>query len=51
MAGDYSYVLLVRVATTVELEDLLAQIRTRGNVSTNSTIVLSTPYERRAPKL
>jgi Lrp/AsnC family leucine-responsive transcriptional regulator len=51
VAGDYSYVLLVRVATTVELEDLLAQIRTRGNVSTNSTIVLSTPYERRAPKL
>lgn len=51
VAGDYSYVLFVRVATTVDLEDLLGQIRTRGNVSTNSTIVLSTPYERRAPKL
>jgi Lrp/AsnC family leucine-responsive transcriptional regulator len=51
VAGDYSYVLLVRVATTVDLEDLLAQIRSRGNVSTNSTIVLSTPYERRAPQL
>lgn len=51
VAGDYSYVILVRVATTVDLEDLLAQIRSRGNVSTNSTIVLSTPYERRAPQL
>ncbi len=51
VAGDYSYVLLVRVATTVDLEDLLAQIRSRGNVSTNSTIVLSTPYERRTPQL
>jgi Lrp/AsnC family leucine-responsive transcriptional regulator len=51
VAGDYSYVLLVRVSTTVHLEDLLAQIRSRGNVSTNSTIVLSTPYERRAPQL
>lgn len=51
VAGDYSYVLLVRVATTVDLENLLAQIRSHGNVSTNSTIVLSTPYERRAPQL
>jgi Lrp/AsnC family transcriptional regulator, leucine-responsive regulatory protein len=51
VAGDYSYVLLVRVATTVDLEDLLAQIRSRGNVSTNSTIVLSTPYERRTRQL
>lgn len=51
VAGDYSYVLLVRVSSTVDLEDLLAQIRSRGNVSTNSTIVLSTPYERRAPQL
>lgn len=51
VAGDYSYVVLVRIATTVELEDLLAQIRSLGNVSTNSTVVLSTPYERRVPRL
>ena len=51
VAGDYSYVLVVRVATTTDLEDLLAQIRTQGNASTNSTIVLSTPYERRPPDL
>jgi Lrp/AsnC family leucine-responsive transcriptional regulator len=51
VAGDYSYVLLVRVGTTAELEELLATIRTKGNVSTNSTVVLSTPYERRPPNL
>jgi Lrp/AsnC family leucine-responsive transcriptional regulator len=49
VAGDYSYFLLVRVATPVALEELLADIRAKGNVSTHSTIVLSTPYERRPP--
>jgi len=51
VAGDYSYVLLVRVGSTVELEELLATIRSKGNVSTNSTVVLSTPYERRPPNV
>ena len=47
VAGDESYILKVRVASPVELEDLLARIRTAANVSTRTTIVLSTPYEGR----
>jgi Lrp/AsnC family transcriptional regulator, leucine-responsive regulatory protein len=49
VAGDYSYFLLVRVETPIALEELLADIRSKGNVSTHSTIVLSTAYERRSP--
>jgi Lrp/AsnC family transcriptional regulator, leucine-responsive regulatory protein len=37
----------VRVATPGELEELLASIRSAANVSTRTTIVLSTPYENR----
>ena len=48
MAGDESYILKVRVATPLDLEDLLARIRAAANVSTRTTIVLSTPYEGRA---
>lgn len=51
VAGDESYVLKVRVATTGELETLLADIRSRANVSTRTTVVLSTPYEDRPPVL
>jgi len=51
VAGDESYILLVRVASPTALEDLLARIRAVANVSTRTTIVLSTPYERRAPAL
>ena len=47
VAGDSSYILIVRVATPSALEDLLAVIRGRANVSTTTTIVLSTPYENR----
>ncbi len=47
VAGDESYILKVRVATPVVLEDLLARIRSAANVSTRTTIVLSTPYENR----
>ena len=47
VAGDESYILKVRVATPVDLEHLLARIRTAANVSTRTTIVLSTPYEGR----
>lgn len=47
VAGDESYILKVRVATPVALEDLLARIRSAANVSTRTTIVLSTPYENR----
>ncbi len=47
VAGDESYILKVRVSTPVDLEDLLARIRAAANVSTRTTIVLSTPYENR----
>ena len=47
VAGDESYILKVRVATPAALEDLLARIRSAANVSTRTTIVLSTPYEGR----
>ena len=47
VAGDESYILKVRVATPRDLEDLLARIRSAANVSTRTTIVLSTPYENR----
>jgi Lrp/AsnC family leucine-responsive transcriptional regulator len=47
VAGDESYILKVRVATPTDLEDLLARIRAAANVSTRTTIVLSTPYEGR----
>ena len=51
VAGDSSYILVVRVASPGALENLLAVIRARANVSTTTTIVLSTPYERRPPAL
>lgn len=47
VAGEESYILKVRVATPSDLETLLARVRTQGNVSTRTTIVLSTPYENR----
>ena len=49
MAGDESYILKVRVASPLALEELLQQIRALANVSTRTTVVLSTPYEHRAP--
>ena len=48
VAGEESYILKVRVETPHALEDLLARIRAEANVSTRTTIVLSTPYENRA---
>jgi Lrp/AsnC family leucine-responsive transcriptional regulator len=47
VAGDESYVLLVRVRSARALEDLLQQIRTAANVRTRSTIILQTFYEGR----
>jgi Lrp/AsnC family leucine-responsive transcriptional regulator len=49
VAGDESYVLLVRVASPAALEDLLRQVREAANVSTRTTVVLSTPFEGRPP--
>ncbi|MFB9314698.1 Lrp/AsnC family transcriptional regulator [Nocardioides plantarum] len=47
VAGEESYILKVRVSTPAALEDLLARVRAAANVSTRTTIVLSTPYETR----
>jgi Lrp/AsnC family transcriptional regulator, leucine-responsive regulatory protein len=47
VAGDNSYVLLVRAPTTQALEELLDALRAKLEVTTRSTIVLSRPFERR----
>ncbi len=51
VAGEESYILKVRVRTPADLEVLLARIRAEANVSTRTTIVLSTPYEQRPIKV
>jgi Lrp/AsnC family transcriptional regulator, leucine-responsive regulatory protein len=47
VAGEESYILLVRVESARALEDLLQRIRTRANVKTRSTIILNTFYSGR----
>jgi Lrp/AsnC family transcriptional regulator, leucine-responsive regulatory protein len=47
VAGENSYVLVVRAPSTVALEELLDALRAKLEVVTKSTIVLSTPFERR----
>jgi Lrp/AsnC family leucine-responsive transcriptional regulator len=47
VAGDNSYVLVVRAPTTASLEELLDALRAKLEVTTRSTIVLSQPFERR----
>ncbi|SNS30203.1 transcriptional regulator, AsnC family [Geodermatophilus saharensis] len=49
VAGVESYLLKVRVASPEALEALLREIRTTANVSTRTTVVLSTSYEDRPP--
>jgi Lrp/AsnC family leucine-responsive transcriptional regulator len=51
VAGDESYILKVRVEDPGALEALLQEIRAAANVSTRTTVVLSTPYEGRPPAL
>jgi Lrp/AsnC family transcriptional regulator, leucine-responsive regulatory protein len=51
VAGEDFYLLLVRVGSPSELERLLQEIRTKANVTTRTTVVLSTPYEARPPKV
>ncbi len=48
VAGDDAYVLFVRVATPRALEELIREIRKCANVSTRTTVVLQTFFERRA---
>ncbi len=45
VAGDENYILKARVATPGQLEDLLGRIRATANVSTRTTVVLSTAWE------
>lgn len=51
VAGDDAYVLFVRVASPTALEQLIREIRKRANVSTRTTVVLQTFFERRAAPL
>jgi Lrp/AsnC family leucine-responsive transcriptional regulator len=51
VAGEDFYLLLVRVKSPGDLERLLQEIRTAANVTTRTTVVLSTPYEGRAPQI
>lgn len=47
VAGEESYILMVRVESARALEDLLQQIRSAANVRTHSTIILRTFYSGR----
>ena len=47
VAGEPSYLLKVQVPNMAHLERLLARIRSDGKVSTQTTTVLSIPYEDR----
>ncbi|MBO0868374.1 MAG: Lrp/AsnC family transcriptional regulator [Micromonosporaceae bacterium] len=51
VAGEDFYLLVVRVASPGDLERLLQEIRTAANVTTRTTVVLSTPFEGRPPRL
>jgi Lrp/AsnC family leucine-responsive transcriptional regulator len=51
VAGEESYILKARVSTPGDLEDLLAKVRSGANVSTRTTVVLSTPWEERPQAL
>ena len=46
VAGDDSFVLFVRVAGPTALEQLIRDIRRRTNVSTRTTVVLQTFFDR-----
>ncbi len=48
VAGERSYVLVVRAPSTRALEELLDDLRGKLEVVTSSTVVLSTPFEHRA---
>jgi Lrp/AsnC family leucine-responsive transcriptional regulator len=51
VAGEDFYILLVRVGSPADLERLLQRIRSAANVTTRTTVVLSTPYEGRPPRV
>lgn len=49
VAGEDFYLLMVRVESPLGLERLLQEIRKAANVTTRTTVVLSTPFEGRSP--
>ena len=51
VAGTESYVIKVSVSDPEDLEGLLARIRSAANVSTKTTVVLSTAFENRPPAI
>jgi Lrp/AsnC family leucine-responsive transcriptional regulator len=51
VAGDENYLLKVRVNGPAELEVLLREIRASAGVNTRTTVVLSTAYEGRPPRV
>ncbi|MGO1315436.1 MAG: Lrp/AsnC family transcriptional regulator [Cellulomonadaceae bacterium] len=51
VAGDSSYLLLVRVAAPSDIEDLLHRIRAVAGVRSRTTVVLRTYFENRPPAL
>jgi Lrp/AsnC family leucine-responsive transcriptional regulator len=51
VAGTESYIVKVNVGEPADLERLLAKIRAAANVSTHTTVVLSTAFEGRAPAI
>lgn len=46
VAGEESYVLMVRVGSPRHLEQVLHEIRATANVNTRSTIILQTFYDK-----
>lgn len=48
VAGSDAYILFVRVESPTALEGLIREIRKRANVSTRTTVVLQTFFERPA---
>jgi Lrp/AsnC family transcriptional regulator, leucine-responsive regulatory protein len=51
VAGEDHYLLLVRVSSPLDLERVLHDIRAAANVTSRTTVVLSTPYENRPPRI
>lgn len=51
VAGTESYIIKVAVAESGELEALLAKIRAQANVSTRTSVILSTPFEGRQAQI
>ena len=45
VAGNENYILKVRVSSPHDLEELIGKVRTAANVTTRTTVVLSTPWE------